>query len=226
MPTLAELSRWEQQNLALAAVTQCAALVSDLASEGDVPQAQLAACINPLIATSPDSIDDIYPYPADLARGVGIMQEMFGTERLREHGEVVRYTLGIILLRSKLMADGEMQETIHRRLQYLDPIPREDQAMVDPDNPGISHQERIFRQLATLYQDTISTLSYRIQVQGKIAHLKNDFTANRIRALLLAGIRSAVLWHQLGGRRWRLVVYRKRIQETAANLRRQLITTV
>ncbi|MDA0687976.1 MAG: high frequency lysogenization protein HflD [Proteobacteria bacterium] len=226
MPTLAEFSRWEQQNLALAAVTQCATLVRDLANEGDVPQTQLAACINPLMATSPDSIDEIYPHPADLARGVGIMQEMFGNERLREHGEVVRYTLGIILLRGKLMADSEMQDTIHRRLQYLDPIPRDELPAADPDNPGFSHQERIFKQLATLYQDTISTLSYRIQVQGKIAHLKNDFTANRIRALLLAGIRSAVLWHQLGGRRWRMVVYRRRIQETAVNLRRKLITAV
>ena len=226
MPTIAEFSRWEQQNLALAAVIQCATLVRDLACDGDIPQAQLAACINPLVVTSPDSIDDVYPNPGDLARGVSIMQEMFGTERLKEHSEIVRYTLGIILLRGKLMADGDMQDAIHRRLQYLDPIPRDELAVVDPDNPGFSHQERIFKQLATLYQDTISTLSYRIQVQGKIAHLKTEFTANRIRALLLAGIRSAVLWHQLGGRRWRMVVYRRRIQDTATNLRRQLITTV
>jgi len=50
--------------------------------------------------------------------------------------------------------------------------------------------------------------------------------ANRIRALLLAGIRSAVLWYQLGGRRWRLVVYRRRIQHTAANLARRIALTL
>jgi len=57
-------------------------------------------------------------------------------------------------------------------------------------------------------------------------HLKNEHVANRIRALLLAGIRSAVLWYQLGGRRWRLVIYRKRIEETAGNIRRKLIVSV
>ncbi len=226
MLTAAEFSRWEQQNLALAAVAQCAALVRDLACEGGAPQPQLAACINPLIATSPDSIDEVYPSLGDLSRGLGILQEMFGSERLKEHGEVVRYTLGILLLRNKLMADSEMQETIHRRLQYLDPIPRESVQDEDTDNPQISHQERIFKQLANLYQDTISTLTYRIQVQGQIDHLKNENVANRIRALLLGGIRSAVLWHQLGGRRWRMVVYRKRIQETTGNLRRRLMASV
>lgn len=226
MPTAAEFSRWEQQNLALAAVTQCAALVRDLACDGTAPQTQLAACINPLIATSPDSIDEVYPDLGDLSRGLGIMQEMFGSERLKEHSEVVRYTLGILLLRNKLVVDSEMQETIHRRLQYLDPIPRETADFLESDHPQISHQERIFKQLANLYQDTISTLSYRIQVQGQIDHLKNENIANRIRALLLAGIRSAVLWHQLGGRRWRMVVYRKRIQQTTGNLRRRLMASV
>lgn len=226
MLTAAECSRWEQQNLALAAVAQCAALVRDLACEGGAPQSQLAACINPLIATSPDSINEVYPSLRDLSRGLGILQEMFGSERLKEHGEVVRYTLGILLLRNKLMADSEMQETLHRRLQYLDPIPLELAPDDDTDNPQLSHQERIFKQLANLYQDTISTLTYRIQVQGQIDHLKNENVANRIRALLLGGIRSAVLWHQLGGRRWRMVVYRKRIQQTTGNLRRRLMASV
>ena len=88
------------------------------------------------------------------------------------------------------------------------------------------HQDHIFEQLAKLYQDTISTLSYRIQVQGRLENLRNDNIANRIRTLLLGGIRSAVLWYQLGGRRWRLVFYRKRVQGTAVNIRRKLLTSV
>ncbi|MEQ8953835.1 MAG: DUF489 family protein, partial [Gammaproteobacteria bacterium] len=54
----------------------------------------------------------------------------------------------------------------------------------------------------------------------------DDYVANCIRALLLAGIRAAFLWYQLGGRRWRLLLYRKRIQETAHNMRRSLLSSV
>ncbi len=223
------LSKWEQQLVALATVAQSAALVRDLAYEGQAPQEQLAACINPLIQLEAPSIDSIYPELSTLTRGFQTLQDMFSNDRVQTQGEVVRYTLGMLLLRNKLMADRDMQDTLRRRLQYLDPLPTElEQLDAEPNGEGqvFSHQERILEQLANLYQDTISTLSYRIQVQGKIDNLKNERIANSIRALLLAGIRSAVLWYQLGGRRWRLVVYRKRIKETAGNLRRGLIAPV
>ena len=96
----------------------------------------------------------------------------------------------------------------------------------DPAQRQLLHQDHIFEQLAKLYQDRISTLSYRIQVQGRLENLRNDNIANRIRTLLLGGISSAVLWYQLGGRRWRLVFYRKRVQGTAVNIRRKLLTSV
>lgn len=223
------LSKWEQQLVALATVAQSAALVRDLAYEGQAPQEQLAACINPLIQLQAPSIDSIFPELSSLTRGFQTLQDMFSNDRVQSQGEVVRYTLGMLLLRNKLMADRDMQDTLRRRLQYLDPLPIELTQLnteSDDGNQVFSHQERILEQLANLYQDTISTLSYRIQVQGKIDNLKNERIANSIRALLLAGIRSAVLWYQLGGRRWRLVVYRKRIKETAGNLRRSLIAPV
>jgi len=232
MLTASSLSKWEQQSVALAAVSQCAVLVRDLAYQGQVPQEQMAACINPLIQLEAASIDHIYPELGALSRGFQTLQEMFSNDRVQAHGETVRYTLGMLLLRNKLMADPTMQDTLRRRLQYLDPLPNslpEESGSTqnnDAENRLFSHQERILEQLANLYQDTISTLSYRIQVQGKIDNLKNERIANSIRALLLAGIRSAVLWYQLGGRRWRLVVYRKRIKETANSLRRSLIAPV
>ena len=223
------LSKWEQQLVALATVAQSAALVRDLAYEGQAPQEQLAACINPLIQLEAPSIDSIYPELSTLTRGFQTLQDMFSNDRVQTQGEVVRYTLGMLLLCNKLMADRDMQDTLRRRLQYLDPLPTElEQLDAESNGEGqvFSHQERILEQLANLYQDTISTLSYRIQVQGKIDNLKNERIANSIRALLLAGIRSAVLWYQLGGRRWRLVVYRKRVKETANSLRRSLIAPV
>ncbi len=52
-------------------------------------------------------------------------------------------------------------------------------------------------------------------MQGEPALLKNAEVANRIRALLLAGIRAAVLWRQVGGSRLKLLFGRKRIVQGA-----------
>ena len=218
-----ELSNWEQQTLALSAVVHAAQLVRDMAYSGEAPALELEASVNPLLVLNAPDMGGIYTNLAGMLRGLRGLEALFGNQRSQEHTEVVRYTLGMLVLRNKLMSNNEMQDILHRRLQHINPlIGGEKTSIEDSQGAGFSTQERSFQQLAKLYQDTISTLSYRVQVQGKVDFLKDEKVANRIRALLLAGIRSAVLWYQLGGRRWRLVVYRRRIQHTAANLARRI----
>lgn len=220
--TTGKFSRWEYQNLALAAVTQCALLINKLAIQGDAPQVELVASINPLLVLNPNSMDEIYPRIMDLSLGLRTVQEVFSNERIKENAEIVRYTLGMLLLRNKLSRNQQMQTKIGDQLKMVDSltcITEKDSAKNHLDLIG---QDRIFKELASLYQVTISTLPYRIQVKGKEHNLKNENVTNRIRALLLAGIRSAVLWYQLGGRRWHLIFYRSRIQDTARNIRRKL----
>ena len=72
--------------------------------------------------------------------------------------------------------------------------------------------------LADSYATTVSQLQPRIMVQGKPEYLNTPANANRIRALLLAGMRSAVLWRQLGGNRLRLLWTRKHIVRCAQGL--------
>lgn len=221
-------SPWEHQVIALAGIAQSAQLVRDLATSGVLQQDAAIATINSLLTLNPASIADIYPNVSHLSLGLRSLQAIFSNERLQQHVDVIRYTLGILVLRNKLMSNARMQDQLRSGLRLIDPIGLP--ALVYQDESAKESEqlrtERTFEQLARLYQDTISTLSYRIQVQGNIEHLKNDQNAIRIRALLLAGIRSAVLWHQLGGRRWKLVFYRKRIHNTAATIRRKLIVSV
>ena len=224
-----EFSNWEYQNIALAAVAQCAVLVNNLAAHGRSPNLELAACINPLLVTNPASTADVYPSVSGLSLGLKTLQDIFSNDRMRENADLIRYTLGMLALRNKLTRNRAMQNHIRQTLPQISPV--EDLESVDTKGEEVDQdrryqQDHTYEQLANLYQDTISTLSYRIQVQGKAEHLKNELIANKIRALLLAGIRSAVLWYQLGGRRWRLVVYRKRIQQTAGNIRRKLIAPI
>ena len=53
-------------------------------------------------------------------------------------------------------------------------------------------------------------------VNGENDHLANPLVASRVRAALFAGIRSAFLWQQKGGRRWHLLIFRRRIAQAAS----------
>jgi len=72
--------------------------------------------------------------------------------------------------------------------------------------------------LAGLYQETLSTFKFRIQVGGDPRLLQNTENAAKIRALLLAGIRAAMLWRQVGGRRWHLLFFRSRLRPSLKKL--------
>jgi high frequency lysogenization protein len=54
--------------------------------------------------------------------------------------------------------------------------------------------------------------------------LQNPVNANKIRALLLAAIRSTVLWRQKGGKRWHFLWSRNKILRTAKQLIAQIET--
>ena len=130
----------------------------------------------------------------------------------------------MLTLRRNLMASSRMQRAVRAKLQPMTSmLPLSDnRATLPGEDLEILKQDRTFRQLSDIYRETISTLSLRIQVAGKAEHLKNENIANQIRSLLFAGIRSALLWHQLNGRRWHLVFHRKRIQETAEIIRKDI----
>jgi high frequency lysogenization protein len=74
-------------------------------------------------------------------------------------------------------------------------------------------EDRQAHEIASLYARTVSNLTPRIIVSGKPQYLQNERTTDWIRTLLLAGIRSATLWHQLGAGRLELMFGRKKIIE-------------
>ena len=66
--------------------------------------------------------------------------------------------------------------------------------------------------------NTISTLTPRIIIKGEHGYLSDPHNANKVRTILLAGIRAAVLWRQSGGTRPKLILQRKKIHEAAKQL--------
>ena len=78
--------------------------------------------------------------------------------------------------------------------------------------------DNVMANLAGIYTDTLSTFNFRIHVTGNPIYLTNPVNTNKVRALLLAGIRSAVLWRQMGGSRWQLIFGRKQYSEIAKKI--------
>ena len=67
----------------------------------------------------------------------------------------------------------------------------------------------VLNALGGLYADTVSHLRPRVMVQGNPHYLGQAAIVSEIRAVLLAALRSAVLWRQLGGSLWDFVLRRR-----------------
>ena len=73
---------------------------------------------------------------------------------------------------------------------------------------GVTDNEAIAR-MARLYVDNISRLQPRIVVEGNPQFLQHAPRVEQVRALLLAALYAAGVWHQLGGTQLRLLFRRR-----------------
>ena len=188
-----------QQVTALAAVIQAATLVEQLARSGDIAAAESEPLLQALFIQTPEQFEDVYGDPASrLSSGLNNLQAIFGQPGRGISPDVTRYALSLLHLERKLRQNPEMLAELGRGIQT---------AARQAEHFGVGHENTIAA-LADLYKHTLSNLSFRIHVTGNPSFLQNPHTANRVRALLLAGIRAAILWRQAGGRRWHLLFKR------------------
>lgn len=200
------------QTLALAGLFQATNLVQQIAHNGQCSDASLETCIRSLFATNPDTTLDVFGGElSDIREGLVTLSSVLSQQRKQQDVEVLRYALNLIHLESKLNRQTDMLDVIASRI---------DQARHTASHFGYTHTNLISN-LASIYADTISTFRLRIQVTGNPSILQRDENAAKIRALLLAGIRSAVLWRQCGGRRWQLIFARKKVIRHARELAEQ-----
>ncbi|MCK7547323.1 high frequency lysogenization protein HflD [Marinobacter koreensis] len=200
------------QTLALAGLFQASALVQQIAHRGQCNEASLETSIRSLFATNPETTLDVFGGElTDIREGLETLAAIMGQQSKPEDVEILRYTLNLVHLEAKLRRHRDMLDVIGSRI---------DQARHTASHFGYTHPNLIGN-LASVYTDTISTFRQRIQVTGNPTVLQREENAAKVRALLLAGIRSAVLWHQCGGRRWQLLFVRRKIIQHARELAEQ-----
>lgn len=197
----------EARTIALAGIFQVANLVKQLAHHGWVEQLPFESSVYSILMLDAPSIEAVYGELSGVRMGLQILRKHLdkGTYHRRDI-ETIRYVLGIILLERKLNQNKEMMQTLRSNIE----------AMTIAEDT-FSHPESI-EFIADLYLNTLSTLSYRIQVKGEQKHLTKSENIHKVRALLLAGVRSAVLWRQKGGNRLQLIFSRTQTLQTATRL--------
>lgn len=194
--------------LALAGVFNAAVLVDEVAFRGEPDNATLDAALAPLFRFDAPDTAAVFGGVAHLKRGLAALAKSLGQAR-GEHEELtVRYALGLLHFERLYSADPAMQRELKTLLR---------RAQLQADAGGAAG-EPVVTTLAEGWSKTLGQIRPRILVNGEPARLREARNVALIRALLLAGLRSAVLWHQVGGSRWSLLFGRGALRREAERL--------
>jgi len=199
------------QAIALAGISQACLLVQQLASTGTTDSAAIETSLNSLLKLDSESVISIYGDLSNLKPGLEQLKLQL-TGRTIADPEQARYAASLVFLEKQLSNQPDMLDKIKANVE---------KAQLQTEAYGIMH-ENVLANLGDLYHSTISTLQPRIMVNGKEEYISQPTIINKIRSLLLAGIRSALLWRQCGGARWKFLFFRKKIQDEVEFLLSQI----
>ena len=198
----------KERTLALAGVFQAAELVRQSASHGTWTGFAATACLHSLFVIEPESPEDVYGGRGRVKLGAETLLAVLHGEN--RYADSLRYGVGLLQIEKKFRRARKVQEQVGARLEEI--------ALLGEDLEPHEREDLQAEQVSTLYSDTISRLTPRIVVNGKPQYLKNPRTVAWVRTLLLAGLRSATLWNQLGGSRFELMFSRKTLIREAQAL--------
>jgi len=196
----------EERVIALAGMFQAIALVRAIALRGGAEASAVQPSLASIFKIDAES-------PADVFGGIGSLR--LGLETLIDQLDdkkrdlsITRIAVSVMRLQRKLAARSRMLGDLRDAIETL-----------AGQTPGLGVGDAlVVTRLAKIYADTISTLQPRILVEGNPQFLRQETQAAQIRALLLAAIRAAVLWQQLGGSQWRLLFRRRQYSMMARGL--------
>jgi high frequency lysogenization protein len=197
--------------IALAGLFQAAALVRQTGQGKIRDEVATRASIASILKLDTDAVEDVYGGIAPLRTGLETLAKQLGSDSGMRDMELTGYAITLLHLERKLARNKPMLERIGSTIRQL----ATQSPDIDPRDP------EFIAELAELYSQTISTLTPRIMVHGDPGVLSGTASRNMIRALLLAGIRAAVLWRQCGGNRLRLIFGRRGILESCSGLLRE-----
>ena len=202
----------QQQVIALAGVVQATRMVDQVAKTGSYPAAFFEASLRSLFAFDAPTVDAVYGNIQGVKLGLRSVVDMLTDATNEDHVAMGVYVRGLLKLEDQFGKRPDLQEVVASRLGHVN-----FKAQHFSDDAV-----ELAASISAIYQDTISHLPYRIKVKGNVQHLQQTKNADLVRTLLLAGLRSAHLWRQLGGRPRHFLFKGGKLAATASDLSKQL----
>lgn len=197
-----------QKTLALAGIFQAASLADSLAWRGHCDPVALEASLNSILVLDTDDPEAIFGSGAQPLRiGLAALEKTLFQPLRDPHprqADLIRYALALMHLERKLARSVRLQHDLRQRLLT---------AVAQRPHFASAHDPQLVRKLGGIYVDTLGSLDFRVKVKGDRRQLATGPIPEQVRAVLLAGVRAAWLWHRLGGRRWHLAFSRGRVLE-------------
>ena len=191
----------QEQTIYLGAVFTAALQADQLARTGKMDEATMECLLKSLLVVDPPNALHVYGGEDYLLMGGYRLLAKLLRGDADTPQEPVRYALTLLMLERKLYARSEMMQTIGERLGLI---------QTKVDHFGIM-SENVIAACAQLYQDTVSQCGKRIMIVGEPLILQRQGVPEKLRAILLTGIRAAMQWQYMGGRRWRFFFSRKKL---------------
>ncbi len=202
-------NRERDRIIALAALMQAITLVQQIAETGQVEQADFETSLNSLLAVDAPTTEAVYGDIGQLKSGLKQLNSQLSKSKDKKDVQLLRYAINLLHLERQLAKQPVMMDLISREIEQM---PQQIEYFGDINNA------QVIARLADIYHRTISELNPRIQVQGEPSFLQQADNINRVRALLLAGIRAAILWRQKGGRRWHFIFQTNKMLKITTSL--------
>lgn len=183
--------------LALAGMLQALAQVRRIADTGQSENRQVAAALDSVFRIDAADAEAVYGDAGNLRGGLRQLRDYLSNGNKDE--ALGKLALAVMQLERRFVRSDGIASKVQAGLRQLNG---------EAQTQGSAHPD-VISELARLYADTISTLRPRVMVQGNPHYLGQAGVVSEIRALLLAALRSAVLWRQLGGSLWDFVFQRR-----------------
>lgn len=200
-----------EQATALGGIFLACGLVDSLARLGTANTGDVETALYSLLQQNPESTIAVYQGLGKLENGFETLEKVLSNPRDPGNGMILRYALGVLYIARKISANPAMLQKIGKGIEN---------AATQAGHFSVTHAN-VIANIADLYQQTISTLKFRIQVNGVATHLQQQTIASRIRCLLFSAVRSAFLWQQLRGNRFQLMLRRNDLLTLARELRQE-----
>jgi high frequency lysogenization protein len=196
-------NRFSERVLALAGMAQALQQVRRIAETGQSESAVVQASLDSVFRIDAASPLEVYGQIAGVSSGLRLLRSYLGNEARDE--ALPKLALSVLQLERRFVRETNTVDAVGSGINEIAP-----QAQAQ----GSTHPE-VLAALGGLYADTISHLRPRVMVQGNPHYLGQPGVVAEIRAILLAAVRSAVLWRQLGGSYWDFLLSRKAMLEAA-----------